>query len=101
VSLSSVTKIWGLFTKTGSYFPSERTQGRKKAFSDDVQASVLTKIEEQPDMTLLELIDFFDLKISESGLSKKLCKLGYSFKKRQLIQPNKREKTFKKNEKNG
>jgi transposase len=95
ISKSSVTKIWAIFVKTGSWFPKERTQGRKNAFSEEVQAAVLKKIEQQPDITLNELIELFELKISESGLSKKLCKIGYSFKKRQLILLNRTEKTFK------
>jgi transposase len=46
ISQSSVTKIWAAFKNSGSFLPKARTQGRKKAFSDDVLAKVLDKIEE-------------------------------------------------------
>jgi transposase len=101
ISKSSVTKIWALFKKTGDWIPKEATQGRKKAFSDEVEMRVLAKIDEQPDITINELIALFELNISESGLSKKLCKLGYSFKKRQLIRRNRTEKMSKPSENNG
>jgi transposase len=101
ISPSSVTRIWGLFKCTGSWLPKEKTQGRKNALSNEVQAAVIDKIKEQPDITLNELIELFELKISESGLSKKLKKLGFSFKKRQLILRNKTERRFKLNAKSG
>jgi len=42
---------------------------------------VVSKIREAPDMTLLELIDEFDLPISQAALSKRLVGLGMRYKK--------------------
>jgi len=40
---------------------------------------------EAPDMTLLELIEEFDLPFSESALSRRLTRLGLTYKKRHSI----------------
>jgi arginine repressor len=42
------------------------------------------KIREQPDITLHELIDEFNLPISQSALCRRLRKLGLTFKKKTL-----------------
>ena len=81
VSESTVTKVWSRYKKTGSCEPSPRTQGRKPMVDSTTMAKVEEKIKEAPDTTLAELIDEFNLCISEGALSKKLKKLGYSYKK--------------------
>ena len=53
---------------------------------------IVLKIQEEPDMTLQELIDEFDLGISQAALCKRLVKLGLSFKKRHFTQMVKSEK---------
>ena len=91
ISESSVAKIWSLFKKTGSFLPLERTQGRKPMVSEDEMQAIVIKIKQQPDVTLLDLIEEFHLKISDSALSKRLKKLGYTYKKRLFIQKNKKD----------
>ena len=86
ISESTVTKVWARYKATGSYEPSPRTQGRKPAVDEATMARVESRIKEAPDMTLLELIAEFSLGISEGALSKKLKKLGYSYKKNKHIQ---------------
>ena len=81
VSESTVTKVWARYKKSGSFEPSPRTQGRKPMVDSATMVKVEEKIKEAPDTTLMELINEFGLTISESGLSKKLKKLGYSYKK--------------------
>jgi transposase len=49
--------------------------------SSELECKVLNKIKEFPDITLLEIIETLELKITGSGLSKWLKKRGYSFKK--------------------
>jgi transposase len=85
ISESTITKVWARYIATGSYEPSPRTQGRKSAVDEVTMAKVENKIKETPDMTLLELIAEFNLGISESALSRKLKKLGYSYKKNKPI----------------
>ena len=84
ISESTVTKVWARYKNTGSYEPSPRTQGRKPAVNEATMAEVEKKIKEAPDITLAELIAEFDLGITESALSRKLKKLGYSYKKTNL-----------------
>jgi len=90
ISQSTVTKVWALHKKTGSIKPRPRTQGRKPQVSQQTMDQITQKIEETPDITLKELIHEFNLQISHVALSKRLIKLGYTFKKRHSIQKNKK-----------
>jgi len=47
---------------------------------------ITQKIEQQPDITLKELIEEFNLQISPATLNKRLIKVDYTFKKRVSIQ---------------
>jgi transposase len=96
----TVTRVWNKFKDSGNYAPSPQNSGRKPLVSDEAMRLVVSKIKEKPDITLLELIDEFNFPISESALCKRLIKLGYSFKKRQLIRRSKTALTSKKNAKN-
>ena len=97
ISKSTVTKVWALYRQTGSYLPRPRTQGRKSAVSASVMVSIEEAIKNTPDMTLTELINGFNLHLTESALSRKLKKRGYSFKKRLLIRQRKTALMSKKN----
>jgi transposase len=91
VSVSSITRIWKLFKETGDLEPKTGNAGRKPILSEEELQEIEKAIENQPDITLLEMIDKFNLDITESGLSKVLKKRGFSFKKRLSIQKNKKE----------
>jgi transposase len=90
ISESSVTKLWALYKKTGTTNPRPRTQGRKPLVTEQTMEQITQKIEQQPDITLKELIEEFNLQITLAALSKRLIKLGYTFKKRVSIQKNKK-----------
>ena len=90
ISQSTVTKVWALHKSTGSIQPRPRTQGRKPLVSEQTMNQITKKIETTPDITLKELIAEFNLPISHVALSKRLTKLGYTFKKRRFIQKNKK-----------
>jgi transposase len=49
---------------------------------------IIEKIREVPDITLEELVEEFNLKISISALSRKLKKEGLKFKKRHCFAKN-------------
>src|SRR5215469_17049322 len=85
ISQSTVTKIWALHKQTGSIQPRPRTQGRKPLITQQTMDQIIQKIEQQPDITLKELIEEFNLSISPAALSKRLTKLDYTFKKRVFI----------------
>jgi len=92
VSVSSITRIWKLFKETGAIEPKTGNAGRKPTLSEEELFEIEETIKEQPDITLLEMIDRFNLGITEGGLSKVLKKRGFSFKKRLSIQKNKKER---------
>jgi len=81
ISQSTVTKVWALHKSTGSIQPRPRTQGRKPLVSEQTMDQITKKIETTPDITLNELIHEFNLPISHAALSKRLTKLGYTFKR--------------------
>jgi transposase len=85
VCIRTVSRIWNKFTKFGSYEPEPQRSGRKPLVTDKTMVQVMVKIKEVPDMTLLELIDEFNLPISQVALSKRLIKLGMTYKKRLSI----------------
>jgi len=88
----TVQRVWKKYKETGSYEPNPLNNGRKPMVSKETMGKVVSKIQEEPDMTLQELIDEFDLGISQAALCKRLIKLGLSFKKRHFTQTDKSEK---------
>ena len=88
----TVYRVWRKYKETGSYKPSPLNNGRKPRVNKETMDNVILKIQKEPDITLQELIDEFDLGISQAALCKRLIKLGMSFKKRHSIQPVKSEK---------
>jgi len=101
ISKSSVTKTWALFKQQNSIDPKPHNKGRKPAFGQDVLDKIIAKIKEQPDSTLEELVEEFNLKISISALCRKLQRLNLNFKKRHYSPKNSNEKMFRNFVKNG
>ena len=89
----TITRIYNKFQKTGTYKPQPLNCGRKPKITNQTMNNIVEKIKQQPDITLQELIEEFDLKISQAALCKRLIKLGLTFKKRRFIQVNKNEPT--------
>lgn len=101
ISVSTITRIWNLYKASGSFEPKPKNSGRKPLVSKETMELVVSKIQETPDITLLELIDEFNLQISESALCKRLIKRGLTFKKRHSIQKHSSVKMSPKLEPNG
>jgi transposase len=101
ISESSVTKVWRLYRQTGSWLPNPKNSGRKPLVSDETMQKIVAEIDKNCDITLAELIDLFELIISESALCKRLIKLGLTLKKRRSIPTAKSGLTSSKNAKNG
>jgi transposase len=90
VNKSTVTKLWALYQETGSYEARPNPNGRKPALSAKQLEQIALKIEEQPDITLQELIDVLRLPVCVSALCRTVNnKLGYRFKKKLCTQPSK------------
>ena len=82
VNKSTVTKLWALYRKTGSYDARPNPNGRKPALSAEQLKQMARKIDGQPDVTLQELIDGLGLPVCVSALCGTVNnKLGYRFKK--------------------
>jgi len=92
VSIRTVERIWRKYQKQGYYQPEPLNCGRKLLVDTTTMGKVVEKIYEQPDITLQELIDEFNLAISHFALCRRLRKLGLTFKKRHSIQTNKTPK---------
>jgi transposase len=81
VCVRTVTRVWNRHEETGSCAPAPPNCGRKPLVSEETMDGVVSRVKEAPDTTLLELIDEFDLPISQAALSKRLIGLGMRYKK--------------------
>ena len=82
VNKSTITKLWALYQETGSYEARPNPNGRKPALSTQQLEQIVEKINEQPDITLQELIDELSLPVCVSALCRTVNgKLGLRFKK--------------------
>jgi transposase len=93
ICVRTVTRIWNIFNATGSYAPEPQNSGQKPLVSDEVMGQIVSKIKEVPDMTLFELIEEFSLPISKAALSKRLIRLGFTYKKKLSIRMQESVKT--------
>jgi len=81
INKSTVTKIWRQYREEKTLETKVHKRGRKPAFCEKKMEEIRAKIREQPDITLEELVEVFELKISISALSRKLTKADLTFKK--------------------
>jgi len=92
ISVSSVNKIWKKFCKKGNTEVEPLNRGRKPMVTNEEMKKIEEEINLNPDITLEEIKEKFNLKISISAISRRLTKLDYTFKKRLCILKQKREK---------
>ena len=82
VSESAVERLLALYRATGSYEPRPHNRGRKPRLSLEQLEAVRKRILEQPDISLLELIEELSLPLCESALCRIVNnKLGLRRKK--------------------
>jgi transposase len=84
----SVERILKLYREEKTIAPKPHNKGRKPAFCRKKMERIIEKIREVPDITLEELVEEFNLKISKSALSRKLKKEGLTLKKRHYFVKN-------------
>ncbi|MDR2204518.1 MAG: hypothetical protein LBE76_09570 [Nitrososphaerota archaeon] len=92
-SRSSIGKIWKLYRTTGSYQP-KPYKGNNRKITPQTEEKIRQTIKEKPDITLQELIDELSLNVGESGLSRRLKKMGLTYKKRRSIQTDRKDQTL-------
>ncbi len=93
VNESTVRRLWRRYKTTGSYKPLPLNNGRKPMVSEEKMEQIMQRIKENPDMTLSEIVDEFELNISISALCRRLIKRGLTYKKKRSIPMNKNVKT--------
>jgi transposase len=82
VNKSTVTKLWALYRKTGSYAARPNPNGRKPKLSPQQLEQITNTINDKPDITLQELIDELKLPVCVSALCRTVRnKLGFRYKK--------------------
>jgi putative transposase len=64
VSISAITRLLALVRETGSCEARARKAGRKPGLDEEALQKIAKRIEEQPDITLKELIEEFALPVS-------------------------------------
>ena len=69
---------------TGSVEIHTSLRGRKHVFSNDDIAHIDNLIQQQPDITINEIMDTLHLKVSDETVRKDILKLGYVYKKKSL-----------------
>jgi transposase len=92
ITTKTVERVWKRYQETGNYEALPHAGGRKPLITDEQMNQVVLRVEEVPDMTLLELIEEFDLPFTESALCRRLIKRGLTFKKRRSTQMEENEK---------
>jgi len=79
---SAVVRIYRLYRHTGSYEPRPHSLGRKPRLTPEQLEAVKARVVEQPDISLLELIEELQLPLCESALCRIINnKLGLRRKK--------------------
>jgi transposase len=101
ISERSVARIWNRYKQIGIYKPNPQNSGRKALVTQEQMDKVVNKIKSCPDITLTNLIDEFFLGISQAALCKRLCRLGFTLKKRRFIHQDKNVAMSKKTVKIG
>ena len=91
ISDSTISRIWNRFKKTGSY-EAIPYAGRKSDIPPEKDDEIRAKIMERPDITADELIAELSLNLTQSGLYRRLAKMGLTFKKRRSILMDKNER---------
>ena len=92
ITVRTVNRVLKRYNETGSYEALPNGGGQKPLITEETMNQVITKIKDVPDMTLLELIAEFDLPFSESALSRRLSRLGFTYKKRRCTRTDRNEK---------
>jgi len=81
--------------------PTQTLQGNNRKITPQTEEKIRQTIKEKPDITLQELIDELSLNVSESGLSRRLKKMGLTYRKRCSIQMGRNDQTSSKPVKHG
>ena len=84
VNTSTIYRLRKQMEKTGSVETRTSLRGRKHVLSDDDIVHIDSLIQQQPDITIQEIMDTLHLKVSDEAVRQAVLKLGYVYKKKSL-----------------
>ena len=84
VNTSTIYRLRKQMETTGSVETRISLRGRKHVLSNDDIIHIDNLIQQQPDITIHEIMDTLQLKVSDETVRKAVLKLGYVYKKKSL-----------------
>ena len=84
VNTSTVYRLVKRMRETGSVETRTSLRGRKPSLSQKDIENIDCLIQQQPDITINEIIDTLQLHVSDETVRKTILKLGYVYKKKSL-----------------
>lgn len=84
VNESTIYRLLERETRTGSYETQTNLRGRKPALSQDEHKSIIKLVEDEPDITIKEIIERLHLNVSDETVRRVLLNAGYTYKKKSL-----------------
>ncbi len=84
VNTSTVYRLEKRMRETGSVETRTSLRGRKRVLSEEDIRNIDQLIQEQPDITINEILETLQLHVSDETVRKVIIKLGYVYKKKSL-----------------
>lgn len=84
VNSSTVYRLVKQEKTTGDYRTQTSRRGRKPLLSTEQKQQITELVNQQPDITLSEIIEELHLPASKETVRRVLCKMGYTFKKKSM-----------------
>ena len=84
VNTSTVYRLEKQMRETGSVKTRTSQRGRKHALTPEDIQNIDRVVQQEPDITIDEIIDKLDLHVCNETVRKAVMKLGYSYKKKSL-----------------
>lgn len=70
--------------RTGSYETRTQLRGRKTILTEKQHHDILELVQEQPDITMKEIVETLHLPVGDEAVRRFLIKQGYTYKKKSL-----------------
>ena len=84
VNESTVYRLVEERARTGSYETRTQLRGRKTILTEKQHHDILELVQEQPDITMKEIVEMLHLPVGDEAVRRFLIKQGYTYKKKSL-----------------
>ena len=84
VNESTVYRLIEERARTGSYETRTQLRGRKTILTEKQHHDILKLVQEQPDITMKEIVETLHLPVGDEAVRRFLIKQGYTYKKKSL-----------------